>query len=125
MIKGQYKKVLFDIFDVLGFLEHEKEKALDGFKKKFANGMLIEIRGSLSENQQQWIAEVAVKKEYDKTNPKIAEIQKTIESIYPKGKMDEISKKVFTAILTSYVDFMSQKVDPEKVEKLKKIAESI
>ena len=123
MIKGQYKKVLFDAFDVLGFLEDEKEKALDGFKKKFANEVLMEIRGSLSENQQQWITEVAVKKEYDKTDPKIVEIQKTIESLYPKEKMDEISKKVFKTILTSYVSFMSQKVDPEKSERLKKIAE--
>ena len=124
MIKGQYKKILFDVFDVLGFLEDEKEKALDGFKKKFANGVLIEIKGSLSENQRQWIAEVAVKKEYDKTDPKIVEIQKTIESLYPKEKMDEISKNVFKTILTSYINFMSQKVDPEKAEKLKRIAES-
>src|SRR3989344_6138701 len=124
MIKGQYKKILFDVFDVLGFMEDEKEKALDGFKKKFANGVLIEIKGSLSENQRQWIAEVAVKKEYDKTDPKIVEIQKTIESLYPKEKMDEISKNVFKTILTSYINFMSQKVDPEKAEKLKRIAES-
>ncbi|MDO8496494.1 MAG: hypothetical protein Q7S43_03500 [bacterium] len=125
MIKGQYKKILFDVFDVLGFMEDEKEKALDGFKKKFANGVLIEIKGSLSENQRQWIAEVAVKKEYDKTDPNILEIQKTIESIYPEEKMDEISKKVFKTILTSYINFMSQKVDPEKSEQLKKIAEAI
>lgn len=125
MIKGQYKKILFDVFDVLGFMEDEKEKALDGFKKKFANGVLIEIKGSLSENQRQWIAEVATKKEYDKTDPKIVEIQKTIESIYPEEKMDEISKVVFKKILDSYVNFMSQKVDPEKGEKLGEIAGAI
>ena len=125
MIKGQYKKVLWDIFDVLGFMEDEKEKALDGFKRKFANGVFMEIKDSLSENQQQWIAEVVTKKEYDKTDPNILEIQKTIESIYSEEKMDEISKKVFKTILTSYVNFMSQKVDPEKSEQLKKIAETI
>ena len=125
MIKGQYKKILWDIFEVLGFMEDEKEKALEGFKKKFANGVLIEIKGSLSESQQQWIAEVAVKKEYDKTDPKIVEIQKTIESIYPEEKMDEIFKKVFKTILASYVNFMVQKVDSEKGEKLKKIAEAV
>ncbi len=125
MIKGQYKKILFDVFDVLGFMEDEKEKALDGFKKKFANGVLNEIKGSLSESQRQWIAEVATKKEYDKADPKIVEIQKTVESIYPEEKMDDISKKVFKTILTSYVNFMSQRVDPEKGEKLKEIAGAI
>lgn len=124
MIKGQYKKVLFDVFDVLGFFDEEKEKALDGFKKKFANGIFVEIRNSLSEDQRQWVAKVAVKKEYDKTDPKIAEIQKTIESAYPEEKMDEISKKVFKTILTSYVTFMSQKIDPEKAEKLKEISDN-
>ena len=124
MIKGEYKKILFDVFDVLGFMEDEKEKALDGFKKKFANGVLVEIKGSLSESQRQWIAEVVVKKEYDKTDPKIIEIQKTIESIYPEEKMGEISKKVFKTILTSYINFMSQKVDLEKGDRLKKITES-
>jgi len=34
MEKGEYKKVLSEIFDVLGFSEFEKEKATESFKKK-------------------------------------------------------------------------------------------
>lgn len=124
MIKGEYKKVLWDIFEILGFLEQEKEKALDGFKKKFASEMLKEFQSSFSTEQHQWLAQTIAKKEYDKNDPNISEIQKTINSAYSKDKMDEISGAVFKKILVSYVNFMVQKVDPEKGEQLKKIAES-
>lgn len=124
MIKGQHKKILWDVFDVLGFLEDEKEKALDGFKKKFANEMLKELQGSFSTEQHQWLAQAIAKKEYDKNDPNISDIQNTINSAYPKDKMDEISRDVFKDILISYVNFMVQKVDPEKGEKLKKILEN-
>lgn len=121
MIKGEYKKILWEIFDVLGFFEHEKEKALEGFKKKFASQLLMEIRGCLSDEQRDWIAGVAIEKKYDKTDPNIAEIQKTIDSAYPKEKLEKIGHSVFKNILSSYVNFMSQKVDEEKATKIKKI----
>lgn len=124
MIKGEYKKILWDIFDVLGFFDEEKEKALDGFKKKFANEMLKELQGSFSTEQHQWLTQAIAKKEYDKNDPKISDIQNTINSAYPKDKMDEMSSAVFKKILASYINFMVQKVDPEKVEKLKRIAGS-
>lgn len=124
MIKGEYKKVLYEIFDVLGFFEHEKEKALEGFKKKFANQLLMEIRGCLSDEQRQWIAEVAAKKEYDKTDPKLADIQRTIDSAYPLEKLEKVGRSVFKNILSSYVNFMTQKVGAEKGEKLSQILES-
>jgi len=121
MIKGEYKKVLWEIFDVLGFFESEKEKALEGFKKKFANQLLMEIRDCMSDEQRKWIAQVATSKQYNKNDPKIAELQKVIDASYPKEKMDEVSKRVFKKILESYVGFMSQKVDSEKSEKLNQI----
>jgi len=121
MIKGEYKKVLWEIFDVLGFFEEEKEKALEGFKKKFANQLLMEIRGCLSDEQRDWIAGVAIEKKYDKTDPNMAEIQKTINSAYPGEKLEKVGHSVFKNILASYVNFMTQKVDEEKGEKLTKI----
>lgn len=124
MIKGEYGKILWDVFDVLGFFDEEKEKALDGFKKKFANEMLKELQSSFSTEQHQWLAQTIAKKEYDKNDPKISDIQNTINSAYPKDKMDEMSSAVFKKILTSYINFMIPKVDPEKVEKLKRIAGS-
>ena len=123
MIKGQFKSILWEVFDVLGFLEHEREKALEGFKKKFANQLLMEIRDCLSDEQRQWIADVATKKEYGKSDPRVSEIQTTIDSAYPNEKIDEVSRRVFGGILASYINFMSQKVDAEKSEKLNKIKE--
>lgn len=125
MIKGEYRKILFDAFDVLGFLEYEKERALNGFKKKFANEVLMSIRGSLSEDQQRWIEAVAVKKAYDKDDSKIVEIQAAINSSFSKENMDEMARAAFKKIFTSYVNFMIQKVDSEKAEKLKKLSEAV
>ncbi len=124
MVNGEYKKVLWEIFDVLGFFEEEKEKALEGFKKKFASELLNKLQNALSEDQRQWIAGVVASKEYDKSDPKVADIQKTIELAFEKDEFDKVSHSVFKKILVSYVSFMTQKVDSEKAGKLKKITES-
>lgn len=124
MIKGEYKKVLWEIFDVLGFFEDEKEKALEGFKKKFANELLNKLLNAFSEDQRQWVSSTIAKNEYDKNDPKVADIQKTIELAFSKDEFDKISRSVFKKILTSYTEFMSSRVDIEKSEKLKKIAEN-
>ena len=121
MLHGEYKKVLYEIFDVLGFFEHEKEQALEGFKKKFANQLLMEVRDCLSDEQRDWIAAVAAKKAYDKADPTIPDIQKTIDSAYPGEKMEKVGHTVFKNILTSYIGVMSQKVDSEKAGRLNQI----
>ena len=46
MIQGEFKNILVAVFDVLGFSDEEKIKALEGFKKKVAFGVL----GVLQEN---------------------------------------------------------------------------
>ncbi|OGN01509.1 MAG: hypothetical protein A3B91_00025 [Candidatus Yanofskybacteria bacterium RIFCSPHIGHO2_02_FULL_41_29] len=125
MIRGEYKKILWEMFDALGFFESEREKALEGFKKKFASQLLMEIRDCMSDEQREWIVKVATSKQYNKNDPKVAELQKVIDSFYPKEKMDEVSRKVFKKILESYVSFMSQKVDSEKSEKLNKILNNL
>lgn len=124
MVHGKYKKVLWEIFDVLGFLENEKEMALEGFKKKFANELLSKVQGALSEDQRQWIAQAVAKKEYDKNDPNFNAIQKTIELAYSKEEFDKISGSVFKKILVSYVDFMSQKIDAQKAKKIQEIESS-
>lgn len=124
MIKGEYKKILWEVFDVLDFFDHEKGKALEAFKRKFANQLLLEIKDSLSDEQRRWIDEAAEKKYYDKEDLRIGEIQKTIDFFYSKDKMDEVSTRVFKKILISYVDFMTQRVDAQRVEKINKIVSS-
>ena len=121
MIKGEYKKVLWEIFDALGFFEDEREKALEGFKKKFANELFGKLRDTLNEDQRQWVATVVSKKEYDKNDPMVVDIQKTIDLALEKDEFYRISKATFKKILSSYVDFMAQKVSSEKSQKLMEI----
>jgi len=118
VIKGEYKKVLLEIFDVLGYFEHEKEMALEGFKKKFANEMLKELHGILSEDQKKWLTQMIAVKEYDKNDPSFIGIQKTIDSTYTPEKLYELSRPVFKKIVNSYVSFVSSKITVEKAEKL-------
>ena len=124
MIRGEYKKILWEVFGVLGFFEHEKEKALEGFKRKFASELLGKLQNALSDDQRQWIDATLARKEYDKDDPKVHDIQKTIELAFEKDEFDKICRSVFKKILISYTDFMSTKVDAEKSEKLKKISEN-
>ena len=124
MIKGEYKNVLSEIFDVLGFWEDEKQKVLEGFKRKFASELLNKLQNILSEDQRQWIDVVIAKKEYDKNDPKFIDIHKTVELAFEKDEFDKISRSVFKKIIVSYTDFMSTRVGTEKAEKLKKIADN-
>jgi len=123
MLKGEYKKVLFEIFEVLGFYEKEKEMALEGFKKKFSTEMLLKIENALTQDQRQWLAQTITNKEYDKQDPKISEIQQTIDTAIEKEELDKISRSVFKNILLSYTAFMSSRIDSEKGEKFRQIAE--
>lgn len=120
MIKGEYRKILYEVFDVLGFFESEKEEALEGFKRKFANELLKELWGSFTEDQQKWLNQTISSKNYDKNHFHVAEMQKIVDSTYPSDKLDELSRRVFKKILESYVNFMSQKVDNEKGYRLRK-----
>lgn len=124
MIKGEYKRILWEIFDVLGFFEEEKEKALEGFKKKFAKELLDKLQNAFSEDQRQWISSAIAKNEYDKNDPKVIDIQKTIELAFSKDEFDKISRSIFKKILVSYTDFMASKVDAEKAREIRKIMSS-
>jgi len=121
VIKGEYKKILLEIFDVLGYFEHEKEMALGGFKKKFSNEMLKELHGILSEDQKQWLTQMIAIKEYDKNDPNFIGIQKTIDLTYSPEKLYELSRPVFKKIVGSYISFVSPKIDQEKAKKLEQI----
>ena len=83
MEKGEYKKVLSEIFDVLGFSEFEKEKATESFKKKLISDLFQSLKDKLPEDQQEWI------KGQDKnTNPQdshIPQIQETIKKAQALG----------------------------------------
>ncbi|MBI2674792.1 MAG: hypothetical protein HYX22_03625 [Candidatus Yanofskybacteria bacterium] len=121
MIKGEYKRVLFDIFDVLEFMQSEKEEALETFKKKLAFELLESVKGELPQDQQGWLSQAAP----DMGDPKFVEIQNTIKGMYTNEQLYEKSKPIFKKLLEDYVAFMSQGISIEEVAKLKEIAGAI
>ena len=122
MEKGEYKKVLSEIFDVLGFSEFEKEKATESFKKKLISDLFQSLKDKLPEDQQEWI------KGQDKnTNPQdshIPQIQETIRNMYSEEELHNRSREVFRLILKDYVNSMSKKIEHEKAKQLDQIVES-
>ena len=126
MIKGELKKILWEVFDVLGFYENEKEKALEGFKKKFAYELLKATKDSLPEEQQK-LATRAIenKEELNRDDPNVISFQKVFSEVYPEKKLSEISKQVFGRILSSYVNFMSSDLSEDDKTKLKEISSKI
>lgn len=118
MIQGEFKKILFEMFDVLGFFDDEKSSALEWFKKKFAVELLNEFKENLSEDQRNWLIQAMLKDEFDKNDPTMVQVQEIINSYADKEEFNQITRKVFKKILTDYTNFMTQKVGPEKGEKL-------
>lgn len=120
MVKGEFKQILFEIFDVLGFSDTEKSKATESFKKKLAPELLKELRGKLPQEQQTWIDELQTQSP-SPTDPKILQIQNTISQLYSEEELNERSKTVFKRILKDYIVFMSSGLEPEQVSKLNDI----
>ena len=118
MIKGEFKKVLFDIFDVLDFSDAEKEKALETFKKKLAFELLKEVQGELPQDQQEWLSQANP----DIQDQKFNEIQEIIKNKYTKEQLYERTKPLFKKLLEDYVAFMSQGISIEEAAKLREIA---
>jgi len=120
-MKGEFKKVLFDIFDVLDFSDAEKEKALETFKKKLAFELLKSVQGELSQDQQEWLSQANP----DIQDPKFKEIQETIKNKYTKDQLYERTKLLFKKSLEDYVGFMSQDLGAEETTKLREIVGAI
>jgi len=124
-MKGEYKNILFDIFDVLGFSDAEKEKALGAFKKKLAFGLLNSIKGELPQDQREWLNQASLSAGWagpDVQDPKFSEIQETIKNKYTKEQLYERTKPLFKKLLDDYVNFMSQGLSAEESSRLKEVA---
>ena len=120
-MKGEYKNILLEIFGVLGFSDSEKEEALQTFKKKLAFELLKSVQRELPQNQQDWLA----KQSQDMNNPIFSEIQKTIQEMYSQEVLYEKTKPMFKKLVSDYVDFMSEGLEPESTAKLKEIVSNI
>lgn len=110
-----------DIFGVLGFSDTEKEEALQTFKKKLAWELLKSIQGELPNNQQDWL----VNEGKDMNDPMFSEIQKTIQGMYGQEVLYEKSKPLFKKLVSDYVEFMSEGLEPDSVAKLKDIVNNL
>ncbi len=121
MLKGEYKNTLFNIFGVLGFSDTEKEEALQTFKKKLAFELLKSIQGELPQEQQDWLANGGG----DMNDPVFLEIQKTIQEMYSQEVLYDKTKPLFRKLVSDYVEFMSEDLDPESTAKLKEILNNL
>ena len=119
MVKGEYKKILLEVFDVLGFSEAEKEEALMDIKKKFASEMLKAVQGGLPQEHQDWISNNLSNSEPDGTKAK--EIHDAIKGIYTEEQLDKISHEIFGQILESYTSFMSKNLNADKIFEIDEI----
>ncbi|MBI2639840.1 MAG: hypothetical protein HYW90_03045 [Candidatus Sungbacteria bacterium] len=127
MEKGKFKRILFEIFDELGFTEEEKQIALEGFKKKLARSLFDAVKGVLSEEEKGWVADHMGSVFFDPADPKVKEIEESVKKRYSKGALQEKSRQLFKEILADYIDFMSRELilDQAKIERLKSIAEEV
>src|SRR3989338_7618629 len=105
MIKGEYKKILFEIFDALEFSDDEKTAALKTFKKRLANELLKSITGGLSEELQKLIKDNS--SVTDAEDPKILELRGKLAQFYKKEELQEKSRPIFKKILKEYVEFVA------------------
>ena len=118
-MNGEFKKILYQIFDVLEFSEEDKAYALESFKKKFANDFLKSIEGELPSEHREWISENL--KNDNPSETKIEEIQNAIQGRYSQSELLERSRKVFKHILDEYIVFMSKGLSFEKTAQLNSI----
>ena len=121
MLKGEYKNILFEIFGILGFSDIEKQEALQTFKRKLAFELLKSIQGELPQNQQDWLTQ----KSQDMHDPIFSEIQKTIQEMYSQEVLYDKTKPLFKKLVSDYVEFMSQGLEPESTAKLKEIVNNL
>ena len=120
-MKGEYQKILYDIFAVLEFSDEEKAHALESIKKKLAYDLLMSLKGELPGEQQKWLDDNL--KTADSSDPKVVEIQDTIQNTHSLDELREKSHNVFKQILVDYVTFMSRDLSYEKQSQLNAIVE--
>ena len=121
---GEYKKILFEIFDVLGLSQDEKIGATDIFKKKLAAELLATIKPQLSSEYQQWIAD-HLREQPNASNPKALEIKNKIAEMFPEKEFASMSRGAFKKLVQDYVNFMSEGLSSEKAAKIQEIVDGI
>ena len=120
MISEKYKNLLNEIFDVIGIPESGRDGALTSIKKKVAYGMYQSLKDKLPPDSQKWINEHVNDMTISPDSVEVQEIQKHINAT-PDEELLNLSLPIFKKVVTDYVDFMSEKLDPGKAPKLREI----
>ncbi len=120
---GEFKQILYEIFDVLGLSDQEKERANDIFKKKLAADLLASVQSELPQEDQQWIA--SQMSHPNPADPKIAEVKARIGGLFSETALYDRSRIVFKKIVADYVKFMSEGLEEEKASKIRELADKI
>ena len=100
MIRGDYKKVLWQIFDVL----------------------VVPLQDRLSREDQEWIIENMNNIDIDRD--RALEIQRAIKNAFSEEEIDRLSRDTFKVILVRYTSFMINKLDQEKSSQIRRIVDS-
>lgn len=116
MQKGDYKKILFQVFDEFEFSESEKQLALEDFKKKLAFELFASVKDELSGEEQAWVEKHLDR--VDPQDPKILEIQNAIRALYTPDVLEAKTRPLFKHMLSGYIDFMSRELGLSEEKKI-------
>ena len=108
----------------MGLSEEEKARAVEIFKKKTATEILKSVQGRLPEEYQYWIAE-HLSANTDQSDPKVLEIKNKIGELFSETELSDLSRAALKKLVFDYIEFMSDGLSSEKVDKLNEIYEGI
>lgn len=121
MGNGEYKKVLYEMFDVLGFDDAQKQSALESFKRRLMTELFKSVQDALSDETRAWLAEHGDTLTGDE--PELTQIREKIRETYSDEQVLAKGREHFKTLLTDYAQFMSRDLTAEDAAKLKGIAE--
>lgn len=122
MGNGEYKKVLYEMFDVLGFSDEQKAGALETFKRRLMTELFTSVQDALSDETRTWLAEHG--NELTGEEPELAQVRKKIREVHTDQELLEKGRVLFKGLITDYAQFMSRDLSGEDTTKLKGIAEN-
>ena len=114
------KKVLADIFDVLGFSDSEKKEAMLDFQKKVAAEILRSVQDKLPQEQRDFIVKGGVALN-DPQNPMVGVVRETLKGLYSVEEYRAKGKEILYKLLPVYADYMGQDLSEEGKMRLKNI----
>lgn len=121
MGNGEYKKVLYEMFDVLGFDDEQKASALEGFKRRLMSELFKSVESALSDETRAWLTEHG--DSLTGEEPELVQIRERMREVHSDEELLSKGRVLFKGLLTEYAEFMSKELSDEDTAKLKGIAD--